>query len=154
MHRIISKPFRMVPVLCALLIPAQPVHSFRVPSIFQCKAVLVTQTDANGRPHSRGFQLMHLFVRFDHSEIQVFGTQSEKDICRKFPVRNYYADTVFLMENPDLPYDQSDLKLYLSNDTLIGNVNLFESGGGSINARVLVKPVYPDKAPDFTRMCR
>jgi hypothetical protein len=147
------QPIKTAIITTLLLSLATPLYSFRIPAIYQCRAVRVTRTLGNGKTSSKAFQVLSLFVRFDHSEMQVFGTQYDHDICRKLGIRGFFGDTVYL-QDPEVPFSHSDLKLYMVNDTIMGNVNLFESDTSNISVKVLVKKVLPNQVPDYKKMCR
>lgn len=137
-----------------LLLASSSVYPVDMNGAYQCNAVRLTRT-RSGREYSKAFQVKSMFIRISPGEVRVFGTQSQKSICRKLGVRSRIRDTLFL-ENPDLevPVSHDMPKLYLVQDTLMGNVNLFESDTSAIGIKIIVKKLRNLPAQEIESRCR
>jgi len=137
----------------AVLLMHLPLHPFMIPSLYQCSALRVTQRK-DGRTYSRGFQVKCLYIHFTASDVTVSGIHSKIIVCRKLRIRSIEADTVYLDDPEEVSIRHSDLKLYLNNDTLMGNVNLFEQDTSDLEIKALVKRINRIPDPALEQSCR
>lgn len=127
-------------------------YSITIPSFYHCKAVRLSQ-EKNGQTYAKGFQVQSLYIKITHNKIIVFGTHGNYRVCRKLGIRRVVADTLFL-DDSNVPIAHSELKLYLSNDTLMGNVNIFENDSSRATIKVLVEKLSTHTKTDLEKMCR
>jgi hypothetical protein len=143
---------RIAIIIITLLLTAQSVTPIDIPGIYLCKAVRLTQVK-RGRTYSKGFQVQQLYLKFTPREVRAFGTHSKIDVCRSLAIRYYSRDTVYL-EDPELPFGHSELKLYMVDDTIMGNVNLFDNDTSEVSVKVIVKklPFLQDR--ELEQLCQ
>lgn len=142
----------IVPLLL-LAVLLQPSSAAIVPPVtYQCTAVRISQ-EKNGRVYSKGYQTPSLYLTITNTRLSAIGTHSEISICQEIDIRRIYRDTLFLFY-ADAPVLHSDLKLYLVNDTLKGNVNIFERDTSKVSITALVKKVPPGEAAKIRKTCR
>ncbi|MBN1576297.1 MAG: hypothetical protein JW913_07095 [Chitinispirillaceae bacterium] len=129
--------------------------SFDIPAVYQCNAVRLTQVK-NGKTYSKAFLVQSLFIKIDRKEVRVFGMHSKIYVCQKLGIKRFFADTLFLEDPDDVSIRHSDPKLFMAKDTLMGNVNLFESDTSEVSIKVLVKKLIRPPAPvtELERQCR
>jgi hypothetical protein len=145
-----NKPHYFASVLLLLLFRATV--ALDIPSVYQCNAVSLSQVK-NGTTYTKSFMVKSLHLAIDRNQIRIFGIQSGKYICQRLGVARIWADTLFL-ENPGIEVHHSALKLYFSRDTLISNVNLFESDTSEVSVKVLVRRLTGSGAADVMKECR
>lgn len=142
---------RLFILLSILLLPGT-LFSIDNPGVYLCKAVRLTQIKDN-RTYTKGFQVQSLYLRFTPREVRAFGTHSKISICRKLGIRYFTRDTVYL-EDPEVAFNHSDLKLYMVNDTIMGNVNLFDTDTSNITIKVIVKKLHGLPAQELEKLCQ
>jgi len=135
-----------------LLFSANAITPIDIPGTYLCKAVRLTQ-EKNGRIYSKGFQVQQLYLKFTHREVSAFGTHSKISVCRKLGIRYFTRDTVYL-EDPELPFGHSELKLYMLGDTIMGNVNLFDKDTSEVSVKVIVKKVPVLRDRELEKLCQ
>lgn len=127
-------------------------YSIQIPSFYHCKAVRLSQ-EKNGQIYAKGYQVKSLYIKITANNIAVFGTHGNYRVCRKLSIRRVIVDTLFL-DDPDIPLAHSELKLYLCNDTLMGNVNLFENDSSRVTIKVLVEKLSTHTETELEKKCR
>ncbi|MBN1760667.1 MAG: hypothetical protein JW863_20225 [Chitinispirillaceae bacterium] len=146
-------PLRVYGVLTIVLACSGALFSLDIPALYQCNAVRLTQVK-NGKTYSKAFLVRSLFIKFDRREIRVFGMHGNMYVCQKLGIRRFFADTLFLEKPENAPVRHSDPKLYMVKDTLLGNVNLFESDTSEVSIKVLVKKLIRHRPTDLEKRCR
>jgi hypothetical protein len=142
---------RPLVIIIFLLLP-RTLFSIDNPGVYLCKAVRLTQVK-NNRTYSRGFQVQSLYLRFTPREVRAFGTHSKISVCRKLGIRYFTRDTIYL-EDPEVTFSHSDLKLYMVKDTIMGNVNLFDKDTSSISIKVIVRKLHGLPAQELEKLCQ
>ena len=137
--------------IVTLLILTHTIAGIDIPGLYLCKAVRITQ-EKNGRTYSKGFQVRSLHLRFTPREVSAFGTHSKMNICRKLGIRYFTRDTVYL-EDPEVPFRHSELKLYMIKDTIMGNVNLFDKDTSEVQIKVIVKKLPRLQDRELEKLC-
>ena len=139
-------------IILVVLSVSLPVSPIDVPGTYLCKAVRLTQKK-NGRTYSKGFQVQELYLVFTPREVRAFGTHSKFNVCRKLDIRYYTPDTVYLT-NPEATFGHSELKLFMIGDTIMGNVNLFDTDTSNISIKVIVEKIQRVPIPELERLCQ
>ena len=143
----------IVPLIITIgLLSPVPVIPIDIPGTYLCRAVRLTQVK-NGRTYSKGFQVQRLYLKFTSREVRAFGTHSRISVCKALGIRYFTRDTVYL-EDPELPFGHSELKLYMVDDTIMGNVNLFDSDTSEVSVKVIVKKIPVVRDRELEKLCR
>jgi hypothetical protein len=123
-----------------------------LPAVYRCDAVSLSQVK-NGRTYSRAFMVKSMHISIDRNRIRIFGVQSGKHLCRSLDIERIWADTLFLAD-PGVKVRHSALKFYFSDDTIISNVNFFESDTSVVTVKALVKRLTGKAAAAVNDQCR
>ncbi len=145
-------PRKIITFTAIILLLFLPVFPLSIPAVYQCSAIQLKQVK-NGRTYTKALGVKSLFLIIDNSEIRVFGTQSNKSICRKLGIKRIFADTLFL-EDPEMTVRSSEPKLYMVKDTLMGNINLFDRDSSEVYIKVLVKKQPLIRKAALEKQCR
>ena len=144
--------YLIFPFTIILLLTARTVSPIDIPGTYLCRAVRLTQKK-KGRTYSKGFQVQQLYLKFTPREVSAFGTHSKISVCRKLGIRYFTRDTVYL-DDPELPFGHSELKLYMIGDTIMGNVNLFDKDTSDVTVKVIVRKVPVVNDRELEQLCK
>jgi hypothetical protein len=140
-------------LLTTVLILTHSVSAFDIPGIYRCRAVRLTQMK-KGRKYSKAFQTGSLYMRVTRNEVRVFGTHSKLSACRRLRIRYRELDTLFLESPEEVALDHSEPKLYMVKDTVMGNVNLFDTDTSEISVKMIVKKLRSLPPAEIEKYCK
>ena len=127
--------------------------AFDIPGVYQCKAIRLTKVK-NGKKYSKAKQTESLYIRVSHNEVRVFGTHSKLSACRQLRIRYRELDTLFLESPSEISFRHSQPKLYMVKDTVMGNVNLFDTDTSEISVKVIVKKLRTLPEHEIEKYCK
>jgi len=128
-------------------------YAFDIPGAYQCKAIRLTKFK-KGRRYSKAWQTESLYIRVTSNEVRVFGTHSKISACRQLRIKYRELDTLFLESPEEVSFDHSQPKLYMVKDTVMGNVNLFDTDTSEISVKVIVKKLRSLPEHEIEKYCK